>query len=256
LPRLLGVWLVLGLSACNTAGVRDDDPSGDLGVTRQNRPGDIYAQMGQEYMREGQPAIALRKLKRGLEHDPDNANIHAVLGRLYEQLGEVALAQEHYSQASHLAPQNPYYHNAWGGFLCQQEHYEQADEQFRLALNNPLYNTPWAAHTNAGVCAYRAGKLKSAETYLRAALSANPRIPLALSKMAQIHLDKGDYINARSYLERYRALLPHTPESLLLGVRIELGANHPDGVLRYKTVLEALYPDAPETLTARELTQQ
>jgi type IV pilus assembly protein PilF len=212
--------------------------------------------MGQEYMKEGQPAVALRKLKRGLEVDPDNAGIHAVLGRLYEQLGETAQAQEHFSRASALAPKNPYYRNAWGGFLCQQGQYEEADQQFRLALENPLYQTPWAAYTNAGVCAYRAGKLESSENYLRQALSANPRIPLALLKMTQIDLAKADYQSARTYLERYRALVPHTPETLLLGVMIELGLNHPDGVLRYKTVLEARFPDAPETQTARELSQQ
>ena len=148
--------LVLPLAACQAPGIRDD-ATGDLGAVPEERPGDVYAEMGREYMRQGRPAVALAKLKHGLEVDPKNPQIHANLGRLYEQLGETQLADKHYSEAADRAPKDPYIRNAWGSFLCQQGEYDQADEQFRLALQNPLYRQPWAANTNAGVCALRAG---------------------------------------------------------------------------------------------------
>lgn len=253
-PLIAGLLLVL-LSACTPGNVREDDATGDLGAIKEEGPGDIYAQMGREYMKAGQPSVALQKLKRGLKEEPDNAQVHAVLGLLYQQLNEKKLAAEHYRRASELAPQNPYYHNAWGGFLCQQQQYAEADEQFRLALRNPLYSRPWATYTNAGVCAYRAGHPEQAADDLRRALSANPRIPLALLKMAQIHYDQGSYTDARSYLQRYRDLSPHSPETLLLGLRIERALGDNNGITRYLLVLERRYPDAPETKTAKELTR-
>jgi type IV pilus assembly protein PilF len=246
--------LVLPLAACQAPGIRDD-ATGDLGAVPEERPGDVYAEMGREYMRQGLPAVALTKLKYGLEVDPKNPQIHANLGRLYEQLGETQLADKHYSEAAYRAPKDPYIHNAWGSFLCQQGEYDQADEQFRLALQNPLYRQPWAANTNAGVCALRAGRPEQAETYLLHALSITPRIPLALQKMARISSERGEYETAKVYIERYRELAPHTPETLLLGLRIEQGLGDADGIARYRAVLENRFPDSLETRTAKELSQ-
>ena len=87
--RGIMVALLLSLlAACQVPGIRDEDPTGDLGAVPESRPGDIYAELGREYIKQGQPAVALTKLKRGLEVDPRNPHIHLVLGRLYEQLGE------------------------------------------------------------------------------------------------------------------------------------------------------------------------
>jgi type IV pilus assembly protein PilF len=249
LPLTVAALLAAGCGS--VPGVRDEE---DIGVIRDKRPGDIYAQMGGEYLREGQPAVALRKLQRGLEIDPDNPQVHAVLGRLYEQLGETRLADRHYARASALEPQNPYYRNAWGSFLCQQQEYDKADQQFRLALENPLYDRPWAASTNAGVCAFRAGRVEQAETYLRAALGSNPRIPLALRTIAEISLERGDYPAAKSYLDRYAQLAPHNAETLLIGLRAERELGNAEAASRYQSELERLYPDAPEAQTAREST--
>ncbi len=249
---LLGAGLVTG---CVTTGGSTEDTTGDLGAVQEKSPGDIYAQLGQQYLNEGQPAVALRKLKRGLELDPQNAHIHAVLGLLYQRLGETGPAQHHFSEASSLEPRNPYYRNAWGSFLCQQGAYGEADEQFRRALENPLYSQPWAASTNAGLCAYQAGDKEKAETYLRRALGANPNIPQALLKMARISLERGDASAAKNYLERYRLQAPHTPDTLLLGLRIERTLGDPSGMERYLTVLRTRFPDAPETRTAEELSQ-
>jgi type IV pilus assembly protein PilF len=251
----MAALLALLLAACQMPGVRDDDTTGDLGAIQEKRPGDIYAEMGREYMRQGQPAVALSKLKYGLAIDPGNAQIHVGLGRLYEQLGETRLANEHYSKAADGAPKDPYIRNAWGSFLCQQGEYDQADEQFNRALSNPLYKQPWAANTNAGVCALRAGRPEQAETYLLRALSITPRIPLALRKMARIDSERGEYKDAKVYLERYRELAPHTPETLLLGLHIEQGLGDADAMARYRAVLEKRFPDSPETRTAKELSQ-
>ncbi len=244
--------LLLALASCTTPGIKDEV---DLGADRENRPGDVYAEMGQAYMREGQPRVALRKLKRGLEADPGNPQIHAVLGRLYQQLGEAEQAKLHYSKASDLEPQNPYFHNAWGSFLCQQQDYDAADEQFQQALLNPLYDRPWQAATNAGLCAYRAGRPEQASAYLHNALSRNPSIPQALLKMAIIENERGKLDQAQGYLQRYTALAPHTPQTLLLGLRIERSLGNKVGADRYLEILQQGYPDAPETRTAKELNE-
>ena len=71
--------------------------------------------------------------------------------------------------------------------------------------------------------------------------------------MARITVGRGEYTAAKAYIERYRELVPHTADTLLLGLRIEQGLGDADGVARYLAVLEQRFPDAPETQTANEL---
>ncbi len=250
IPWLPLLTAALLLSACNSAQLREDDR--DLGATQEKSSGDIYAEMGREYLKQGQPKVALRKLQYGLEVDPDNAQVHAVLGLLYQRLGEYGSADRHYAMASELAPQNPYFHNAWGSFLCERGRYPEAERQFQLALDNPLYDRPWQAATNAGVCALRNGDQEVGEGYLRRALSSNPRVALALQKMTEINLERGDYAEAQRYLQRYEQIAQHTPQTLLQGLRIYLGTNDAETAQRYRDALQTRYPDAPETRTAQE----
>ena len=70
--------------------------------------------------------------------------------------------------------------------------------------------------------------------------------------MAKITAGRGEYAMAKTYIERYRELVPHTADTLLLGLRIEQGLGDTDGVARYRTVLEQRFPDAPETQIAKE----
>ncbi len=248
LASLLAATLLLG--ACESMQMQEAD---NLGVAPEKSSADVYAEMGREYLKQGQPKVALRKLQRGLEVDPDNAQVHAVLGLLYQRLGEHGPADRHYAIASDLEPQNPYFHNAWGSYLCERGRYAEADREFQAALSNPLYDRPWQAATNAGVCALRQGDNEAGEGYLRRALASNPRVALALQKMMEIHLERADYNGAQAYLQRFEQLAPHTPQTLLEGMRIYLGTHNEEAAQRYQEALQQRYPDAPETRTAREL---
>jgi type IV pilus assembly protein PilF len=247
---ILLLTIITGCAAISQPTVNDND----IDLPQENRPGNLYAQMGLEYMKAGQPEVALRKLKRGLSIDPNNPQIYAALGRLYEFLGKLQLAKEHYLRSLELEPNNPFFRNAWGSFLCQTGKYDQADIEFRKALANPLYNQPWDAKTNAGVCALRAGKRDMGENYLRQALTTNPNIPLALIKLAQINLETKHYAEAQQYSNRYEQITPPSPASLLLKCKIIMQLKNKAELINCQQQLIQLFPDAPETKTAKELT--
>ncbi len=233
-----------------------EDETGELGREREASPADIYVQLGIAYMQEGQYAIALRKLKQALEADANSAEAHNVIALLYERLGEMGLAQEHYNQAVRLEPDNPFVRNAFGSFLCLQRKYAEAEEQFQRALRNPLYPTPWVANTNAGLCARRAGDKASAERYFRQALTANSRFAPALFQMADLSFEQDNYMSSRAYLQRYLSEAEHTARSLWLGVRVEDGLGDQNAVASYKMLLRAKFPDAPEVQMLREYEQR
>ncbi len=252
----LGLVAMLALMGCTPGNLRPDgDQTGDLGTEQRQSPADVYVKLGVAYMRNGDMATALQKLKKGLEVDDGNAEAHNAIGLVYMQLGEKAPARRHLMRAVSLKPKNPYFHNALGTFLCADGEYEEALRHFDQAIANPLYPTPWVAESNAGMCALRKGELERADGYFRKVLQRDPRQPVALLNMARISLAKGNYLSARAYLQRLSAVAEPTPESLLLGVRAEEKLGNRKRALRYAAQLKKRFPDSDQAKALEESTK-
>ncbi len=250
---LMRVWmscLLLGLmmflTGCQPGAIRSDEPAAEYGKGREPSKADVYVQLAIGYLQEGQIETALEKVQRGLELDANNARAHNVIALIYERLGTVTLAEQHYQRALRLESEDPYIRNAYGSFLCAQERFEEADEQFTAALKNPLYQTPEVALTNAGFCAKRNGNAEQAEAYFRRALRSNAKFPPALIQMAQISYAAGNHLSSRAYLQRYLEVAPHTAETLWLGIQTERQLGDQDAVASYELMLRGKFPDSDE----------
>jgi type IV pilus assembly protein PilF len=251
---LLALVISLLLSACATTG--GDDATGNLGQNKRESPAQIYVEMGVAYMRDGQESVALKKLRRAIEIDPEHSQAHNVIAILYDRLGEGAQAAKHYDRAAALDPRDPYIRNARGSFYCKQEQYDLALQEFDLALDNPLYPTPWVALTNAGLCSKRAEDKVQAEKYFRRALTRNPRYSPALIQMAEISFEQQNDLSARAYLERYHSEANATAASLWLGVRVEKKLGDRLKSIKYKRRLLKEFPDSPEILELNQFERQ
>jgi type IV pilus assembly protein PilF len=236
---------VLLLSGCATQ-QHASDTTGNLGQEKRDSPAKIYVEMGMAYMRDGQNAVALQKLKKALEVDDKSPEAHNVIAILYQQLGEIERAGKHYDRAVELDEQDPYIRNARGSYYCSLRRYTDALEDFEQALANPLYPTPWVALTNAGLCVEQKGDMSKAENYYRRALTAKPTYPTALFKMAEISLMQEKDLSARAYLERYHSEMKPTAASLWLGVRVEKRLRALAKSTEYRKRLLREFPDAPE----------
>jgi type IV pilus assembly protein PilF len=244
--------LLLMLTGCATQG-KNADTTGSLGQEKKDSPAKIYVDMGMAYMRDGQSAIALQKLKKAIEVDDDYAQAHNVIAILYERLGNSTLAGKHYEEAVKLDSQDPYIRNARGSYYCKQGRLDDAEIDFQKALENPLYPTPWVALTNAGLCREQAGELSKAETYYRRALTANPKYPTALYQMAEVSLEQENKLSARAYLERYHSEIKPSAASLLLGIKIEKQLKDMAMADEYRSRLLKEFPDALEIQMLNEI---
>ena len=136
---------LLLLTACGTTPTTEPE-------IRENRLASQYIRLGIGYMQEGRFELALSRLQRALELNPESAEAHDALGVLHERLGRYDLAQEHFENAIRLQPQLSAAHTNFGSFLCRQGRVEEAEQQFAAAVANPLYENPEIAYTNAGLC--------------------------------------------------------------------------------------------------------
>ncbi len=241
--------LLLSLSGCQQA-VRTgdgDEATGSLGSPLVKRsPADIYIELSAAYLKEDRLDEAFKNAKKAVIVDPSSSNAQYMLALVHQRLGQMDAAATAYRKAVSLDPRNPVALNAYGSFLCAQGDYAEADGQFRQALNNPLYNTPWFAWHNAGSCNERAGDIEGAERNYRGALQLNPLFAPSLLAMARLSVDGGSYMSARAYLQRYAEVADHTAESLWLGVRTENQLGDRDQMASYRLKLRAKFPDSDE----------
>ena len=242
LMSILMLLVLLGLSACGSSPNRDD-PNGST-------PAATYVQLGMHYFREGEYKAALIKLRRALEIDPKSADAHGAIAILYEQMGNLDLAGEHYQQAVQANPNNPGLHNNYGTFLCKANRLEEAESHFLTAIKDPLYDTPEIAYTNAGICLRQKNDLAGAEKHFRSALQANARFPDALSQMVRLSYEQRNYLSARAFLQRYQIERELDASLLWLAILIEQALGDSRSMESYMLSLRTQHPDSAE---ARQL---
>lgn len=246
---LLVLSLIL-IFASGCASRQSDDPDFQ---SQSRRAAESNTSLGLEYMNRGQYEVALGKLKKALREDPDYAPAHTVMAVLYERIGELSSAGEHYRMAYEADPSDGDVNNNYGVYLCKTGNENQAITHFLKALDDPFYNSPAIALTNAGSCVMDRGELTVADEYLRRALKIEPQFPDALLTIARLKYLEQNYLSSRAFMQRYEAVANHEAESLLLAFRIELASSDPRAANKYKLMLDSNFPDSDQAAEARRL---
>jgi type IV pilus assembly protein PilF len=239
--------LTLLLGSCASSQSNSDEAQ-----SQKRKAAESNTSLGIEYMNRGRNEIALGKLKKAVTEDPSYAPGHTVLAILYEQIGEMSLSGKHYKKAIELEPKDGDINNNYGVYLCQSGKQIEAMPYFDKSLEDPFYNTPYVAMTNAGSCALRAGQLTEADEYLRRALKMNPEFPDALLSMAKLNFEEGSFLSTRAFLQRFESVSSQTPESLYLGFQNETSLNDPVEARGYQSLLNSVFPDSEEAAKARK----
>ena len=240
---------VFGLSACVTEGV---NPYGSKAENAAVRAANTQVTLGVGYLEQGRVEEALERFQRAIAFDPRSASAYTSLGVLYEQISRPDLAEKNYAKAVQLEPRKGAVHNNFGQFLCRVGRYEQADAEFKVALNDPFYDTPAIAATNAGKCARASGQNEQAEKYLRLALSKNPNAAEVYLPLASVLHQRGQSMNARAFLQRFEASgLPQDAEYLRLAAQVESRLGDTKAANAYRERLENEFP-APEQTRSTE----
>lgn len=236
----IGILTVV-LAGCVSTGL------GPMAKPDMQRAAKINVQLGMDYMRQGKRDLAMQKLQKALEQDPDSADAHTAVALLYWQTGDLDKAEENFQQALDLDSDDAMAANNYGTFLCRQGRPKESIPYFLKATQNPDYPQPEGAWSNAGVCAHKASDLAAAEKYLRKALAINPQYASALAELASVSLDEKKYLQARAFLQRLSSQGALGPSTLLLGYKIEKALGNEADARDYATKLRVKYPSSVET---------
>jgi type IV pilus assembly protein PilF len=235
-----GLLIVSLVSACATEVQREQQ-------TREQKAAKLNVRLGIAYLNRGDLELANTKLERALHEDPDLPEAHWSYALLQRRLGKAKLAEQHFREALSLDPQDSRAHNNYAVFLCEQQRFEQAQEQFVKAAENPLYPEPESAYTRAGKCVLRIPDTQSAERYFRKALRLNPKYTPALFQMAKLMFNTDHYLKARGYVQRLEQLSQHTAESLWISYQTERHLGDLEKADVYARQMKRRFPQSRET---------
>ncbi|HYB66351.1 MAG TPA: type IV pilus biogenesis/stability protein PilW [Steroidobacteraceae bacterium] len=239
LPALAVIAAVM-LVACAT---RSSKP---LHMADQREAAADNVQLGINYMNQGDLNLAKTKLDRALEEDPNNANVHSARAMLFERMNQLAKADEEFRAALRLAPHDPDVINNYAVYLCQNGRTEEGVKRFLEAAHNPLYRTPQAAYTNAGVCLRAAKRDDEARVNFDAAMQLRPNYGEAAFQLATLDFDHGQLGAARARIDGYIGTYQATPDLLLLGVRVARAQGDAVAAQRYARRLQLDYPGSDQ----------
>lgn len=150
--------------------------------------------------------------------------IEALLwGRVFQELGEFARAEQILAAALARDPHNPFLLHARARTLAawaevDPDQRERADALFAALASGPLRDNPYLWQT-WGVMKARLGRFEEARRYLDQALQVATRereVVYSLVARADLEIEAGQYAAAATYLERAAALAVSSPYVLHL----------------------------------------
>lgn len=236
--------LMLLLSGCGLMG--------QASAERQ-RASEVYVRKGVEYMQQGRNDLALADLEHAVELNRRNSEARNALGVLYERIDRISEAKEQYRRAIDLDGNNYSALNNYSRFLCAHGESQEGVRLLQRVLDSKVYNMPWMALANQGVCHKNAGQTEDAAISLRAALEANPDFAPALLELARMSVETQQFMKARAFLQRFATASGHTAETLLLAARTEQALGNLAEVRAYVEQLKSRFADAPEMAQAKAL---
>jgi type IV pilus assembly protein PilF len=207
---------------------------------------DAYIQLGIGYLQQGAGERAKVPLKKALELDSSSADAHAALALVFQREMEYKLADEHYRKALSQRSDDARLLNNYGGFLFEQERYQEALEHYQQASRDTLYPERSRVFENLGLTALKLDQREQAKAYFERSLRLNSRQPRALLEMAVIHYEELQYVPARGYYDSYSQLAEQNARSLLLGASLATIFEDRDTAASLGLQLKRLYPGTPE----------
>jgi type IV pilus assembly protein PilF len=234
-------------SAANSNADAPAGPSKSPTASQRAAAARVNMQLGLGYLQEGNLPIAKEKLERARSEDPSLPEIHGAMALLDQRLGKDKEADKEYRSALQLEPHDPAMLNNYAVFLCSHGRADEGVRNFEQAAANPLYSTPWAAYTNAGVCLRAAHRDSEAAARFDRALRSNPAYSEAVFQASDLDMGLQRLPEARLRIDVFLLTNEATPDLLLLAWRIAQVQNDTAGQQKYATRLAKEFPNSEQS---------
>lgn len=127
--------------------------------------------LGVDYLRSGNPPLAVRELQAALAIDPAQPRVHHALAEAYRITGRFGDAEAHLLRALALNPGFQGARLSLSALYIQMDRYEDSIRQSQPLTDDPTFPAPWRALTNLGWAQFKLGRVAEARASLGQALA-------------------------------------------------------------------------------------
>lgn len=220
-----------------------------------------YVRLATAYLQQGSYDRARGHLDRALELDRNNSPALAVQGLLYQAEGEPELAEEAFQRSIRSDANNTRGRVFYGAFLYNQRNFTGARDQFQRATRDTGFEDRASVFFNLGLTEEQLNNREAAVTAYRRATELNRADPRPLLALSRNLAEDGQYSEASRHYSRLVNMiqsspnLSHSPESLLVGLRLARHFRDYDQESSLALVLRNQFPDSREHEIYRSLVQ-
>lgn len=211
-------------------------------------------QLARVYISEGKWEAAKKHLRTALEFDDSNAEIYEAMALVFENTGEIELAEKNYKQSIRLNSESARVRNNYAAFLYKQNRYEEAVSQLEKVVADTLYDKRSSAFVNLGRSYIQLKELENARDAFRRAYLMN-RTDVALTfDLADVHFQLEEYPISQQYYDAYRKQVQQQPaRALWLGIQLAEKFDNKDAMSSYSMALRNMYPTSFEFLEYKKV---
>jgi type IV pilus assembly protein PilF len=210
-------------------------------------------QLGMAYLNQGDLGLAKEKLDRAVRENPGDPNVHSAMAMLQDRLGHPDQADKEFKTALNLGPRSPDVLNNYAVYLCRSGRVDEGVKAFEEAAHNALYRTPEAAYTNAGVCLRGAKRDTQAAMSFQRALRIKPNFAEAAYQLADLDFRRGEVQSARDTIDQFVGSFEATPDLLLIGVQVARKQGDRVAEEKFARKLRMDFPSSDQTRALAEL---
>ncbi len=198
------------------------------------------------FLTHGYPQKAISRLEKILERNSRSSRAYGVLGVVYQQQGEYALAEKNFEKALDLNSEDSGIRNNYGTLLFETGRYDEAEEAFEEVTQDIYYDNRSRAFENLGFVALKQGEKTEAKERFSRALRLQPNLAASSLELARIYFSEGYYPEAFKHYQQFDVYGQQTPDSLWLGIRVARAVDQMPLAFQYASTLSKLYPGSDE----------
>lgn len=157
---------------------------------------------------------AIKWLERGVQSNPQDYSLHAFMGGIHLENGDVDAATTAFAQAIDINPSDPRAYAGVGHYYLQEYLIEEAEQYFSQAMEMDSDNPITPITIGGSYCGM--DDMKSAEKYFNAAISRNPKDTQVYLSIGVALLENEEPRPAQKYLKKGVKAIPDAPEIHML----------------------------------------
>lgn len=206
----------------------------------------IRMQLAIDYFTQGQHKLALEEIRQVITLSPNFADAYSLRALIQMDTNDMQRAEENFLHARKLDPGNLDIANNYAWFLCENGRGKQALPLFDKVLSDRTYATPVKTMLSAGVCSLRLKDVATAERYFKLGADLQPNNPSINGNLAKLYYDRGQFEDARVFIQRVLREEIFAADVLWLAIKIDNKLGDRASVNGLATQLRRRHPNSKE----------